>query len=343
MLFAILCLLLALVTLELGARGMERLAPPLDPSVPLPGPKGDCIPDCLPGLAAYPEHPGAPGIRMVYSANRDWWYAVPDNASMQANSLGFRGPELPAQRDPAELRIFTLGDSSVWGHGVADDQVFSSVAAAELSERLGRPVRAVIGAQPGHDVRQSYAVLESVGRKVRPDVLIIGNQWSDMFHGDSPDFFKGPGQQSPFALYRVLHRALGPFLKPRVISWINPHTGLGSPERGLDPRTTLTDYMAYLRRMVELGRLMGATPVFIALPAPIDLDPAGLPYYIREYRESMRFVAGELDVPLVDGPKAFREAGATNAMFYDQVHPSPSGHAILGHAVAELLADITPK
>lgn len=343
MLFAIVCLLLALVALEGGAQLLERASPPLAPSVPLPGPKGDCIPDCLPGLAAYPEHPGAPGIRMVYSANRDWSYAVPDNASMQANALGLRGPELPPQPEPDELRIFSVGDSSIWGHGVADAEVFTSVAARELSGRLSRPVRAVIGAQPGHDVRQSYAVLESVGRKVRPQVLVIGNQWSDMFHGDSPDFFDGPGQQSPLALYRMLHRALGPFLKPRVISWIEPNSGLGAPNAGLDPRTPLSEYMAYLRRIIELGRLMEAAPILIVLPAPIDLDPAGVPYYIREYREAMRFVGGELNVPVIDGPAAFVEAGATNAMFYDQVHPSVSGHAILGQATADAVAALLTR
>ena len=50
-----------------------------------------------------------------------------DGVPATTNSLGLRSPE-PTQQP--QLRILTLGDSSVFGHGVADDETFAAVLAA---------------------------------------------------------------------------------------------------------------------------------------------------------------------------------------------------------------------
>ncbi|MCB9760622.1 MAG: SGNH/GDSL hydrolase family protein [Alphaproteobacteria bacterium] len=340
--FAVLATLLALLALEAGARIVEWASPPLVASTPLPSPQGEaCIPDCLPGLAAYPEHPEGPGIRMVYAPGRDWWVAMPDDASMQFNRLGLRGPELPPKA-AGEWRFLTLGDSTVWGHGVADEDVFSSVAARALSARWGVEVRPVIGAQPGHDMAQSLNTLERLGRNIQPDLVLIANLWSDLFHQDSAAFAQPPGQAAPSALYRVLHRALGPLLEPRIVSWLDVERGVGTPGDGRAARTPLPRYIDGLRTLGEMSAEIGARPAFLVLPAPIDLDPAGPPGFVTAYREAMRMVAAELDAPLIEAPEAFRAAGATNAMFFDPVHPSKAGHRLLGEAVAEGLTPLDP-
>ena len=120
---------------------------PLQPPRPLPEPgAASCLPDCMPGIAQMPEQPqGLPrGIPMVPHGRRAW--ALPPNTEMvetnvavRVNSLALRGPELgPKQAN--EIRILTLGDSSVFGFGVPESDVFSSVAAAQLSDAWDRPV-----------------------------------------------------------------------------------------------------------------------------------------------------------------------------------------------------------
>ena len=42
----------------------------------------------------------------------------------------------------------------------------------------------------------------------------------------------------------------------------------------------------------------------------------------------MREVADSLDAPLVDSSTAFL-GGSVNALFYDDVHPTPKGHALI--------------
>ena len=104
---------------------------------------------------------------MVPHGRRAW--ALPPNTEMvetnvavRVNSLALRGPELRAKQ-PRELRMLTLGDSSVFGFGVAEEDVFSSVAAAKLSAALNRPVTPVIGATPGYTSVQALHTLQDVG------------------------------------------------------------------------------------------------------------------------------------------------------------------------------------
>ena len=72
---------------------------------------------------------------MVPHGRRAW--ALPPNTEMvetnvavRVNNMALRGPELPTKQAD-ELRILTLGDSSVFGFGVAESEVFSSVAATD--------------------------------------------------------------------------------------------------------------------------------------------------------------------------------------------------------------------
>jgi hypothetical protein len=278
---------------------------------------------------------------MVYDADRAWWYALPDSTSMAPNSLGLRGPELGPKQEN-EIRILSLGDSTIWGHGVKDADVFSIVAAAELSERWERPVRSIIGAQPGHDVEQSDRVLASRGRVIDPDWVLIGNQWSDMFYDESPAQIRAPGQTAPFALYRTSHRLLGRFLNTKKVGWLDPDRGVGMPREGAQPRTPLPAYRSGLTALVRRAQeQLGARVALVVLPAPIDWHAEGLPRFVAAYRDTLRSVAAEWNAPVVEGAEWFKAHGASNAHFYDPVHPSVEGHRLLADAVVATLSAIS--
>lgn len=95
---------------------------------------------CLPGAARLPRRdPRA--IVMVERAGTGWGFEpgsqlVHGNVSIFINSVGLRGPELPDAKAPVEQRLLSLGDSTVYGYGVRDEQVFGQVAAASLAGSL---------------------------------------------------------------------------------------------------------------------------------------------------------------------------------------------------------------
>jgi len=332
--------------LELGARGLEVALTPAERSLPLP--VAGCPEPCIEGTSATPRPPRSwqrGGVPMERSESPTAWHLRANTQLLQGgvvchtNSLGLRGGEV-ASKDDGRARLMTLGDSSIFGFGVEDDDVFSAIAAAELSVRWGRTVDTVVGATPGHSSSQSLTVLESLGSRLEPDVVVIGNMWSDLYQAEEHP--EDAPVRSPSALYRVTVDFLGPHLKPRTVGWLDADQSLGIPGPGRTARASLQEYRANLESMVAQTTALGAQPVLLMLPAPVDLDPAGVPDWIGDYRHVMRLVAHQKDAILVDGPAVFTENGATLADFFDQVHPAGTGHRILGEALAGALSDSAP-
>lgn len=292
------------------------------------------------------------GIPMVSDPLTGW--ALPANRAFSAdgtqirvNSLGLRGPEL-APRAPNEVRLLSLGDSTIFGDGVTEVEVFSTVAAQVLATRWGVPVSGVIGGVPGHDSSQSLARLSEKGAAIEPSWVLVGNLWSDVYKDNgqtrlTPAVEEMRGPLARLATYRILRSLLAPMLIQRKVGWIaSMETDVGGTGSGARARVLLKNYIDNLREIAAATYRLGARPLFIALPAPIDLDPAGPPSDVLEYRVAMKTVASETDAPFVDGPLWFREHEATIGFFDDQVHPNRYGHALLGLAVADAIATAAP-
>ena len=114
---------------------------------------------------------------------------------------------------------------------------------------------------------------------------------------------------------------------------------LGAAGVGRSARVGVDRYRETLDQIVAQARLLGAEPVVMILPAPIDLDEGEPPELISVYRGELSALAQRHELPLVDGPDFFLRNGATNADFYDQVHPSTSGHGLLGRALHGVLSN----
>src|SRR5690606_13437729 len=79
------------------------------------------------------------GVRLEPGASMQFQLRPNPAAAIHVNSRGFRGPDWPA---PADGEVIVVGDSQVFGLGVADDATFS----AALSQLLTAAGRAVINA-----------------------------------------------------------------------------------------------------------------------------------------------------------------------------------------------------
>lgn len=225
---------------------------------------------------------------------------------------------------------------------------FSSVAAEDLQKSKGVPVTPFIGGVPGYDSGQALQTLRRVGESLKPGWVVIGSLWSDVFRNDDARRFANQqALRGPFrslATWRILRWWLAPWLSSQKVKWVDSKVDIGTlDDEGHPPRTLLPQYLSHLRAMVSTARSLGAEPVFLVLPAPMDFDKVAPPETVMTYRAAMRSVAAEAQAPLLDGPALFLEK-ASPKDFLDQVHPSRSGHALLGHALATLLeAQPLPK
>jgi lysophospholipase L1-like esterase len=267
---------------------------------------------------------------------------------IRINSQGFRGPELAA-RQPRELRIMAIGDSTIFGYGVREDATMASVAAADLTAALSRPVLPIIAATPGYDTSQCLGTLLTKGTLVTPDVVVVASLWSDLspahfaptvdHRGEPPAFTLDDSSWAPLkrlAIYRVMDRFLGTELGTRKVGFLGDLAN--DAELGLHPpRITTEDFRTNLLAMHAAAERLGAVTLFISLPAPIDFSDTPLLKRIVDYRKVILEVAQETGSPFLDGPAEFKRRGGRLSYFLDQVHPAAEGHRLLGDAISDLL------
>jgi hypothetical protein len=93
------------------------------------------------------------------------------------DSLGLRDAEVSRAKPPGTYRILGLGDSFAFGHGVAADSCFLSVAERRLDERsraAGGPRVEVLNSGVGKwSTTQEYLYLLREGFSFQPDVVVL--------------------------------------------------------------------------------------------------------------------------------------------------------------------------
>lgn len=109
------------------------------------------------------------------------WRMVPGDAHytyhhpVRVNALGLRGPEVSAEKPAGERRVLALGDSMVYGQGVAEEDTVPAQLEAMLNERAadGETWRVVNAGHRAYATHQELALLEELGARIAPDVVVL--------------------------------------------------------------------------------------------------------------------------------------------------------------------------
>jgi lysophospholipase L1-like esterase len=270
------------------------------------------------------------------------WAMAPGTYQMRGttaaiNSYKLRGPQWSPDKPNGTRRILALGDSSIFGWEVKDDEVFTAV----LDKELGPKVQAINGAMPGYSTEQSLLVLKTKGLMFKPDLVIISNMWSDCMistFADKPLLARYKARESSFR--RRLHKAAWSSALLQLVGQTVSRT-LGS-EPALQPRSSFTgpsqmwrvplaDYEQNIDTMVRLSRERGAQVLFLALVGRYFSAPGSGPAI---YRKALIRAAHRAKAPLVDVSTLFQLSGKSKEeLFFDGLHPSASGHKIIAQGI----------
>ncbi|GDX83592.1 hypothetical protein LBMAG42_54030 [Deltaproteobacteria bacterium] len=261
---------------------------------------------------------------------------------VHVNATGFRDRERGPKSRP---RVVALGDSSVYGFGNDDGDVFTSRLEAQL------PADFINAAVPGYSSFQALNALRGRVLALEPDVLLVATLWSDNNFDSFVDkdllaSYAG-WEETPLARLRAVLSASALF---RALDWelrVKPAgaraRSVGWQVGGTDARTgtrrvAIADYAANLESFCHIMAARGGGVVFVLLAnredlSPVSADPAWAPY-----RDVMRGAATRCQSPLVDVPAAYRASGkSADALFLDLMHPTARGHSVLAEAVAATL------
>jgi lysophospholipase L1-like esterase len=215
-------------------------------------------------------------------------------ARSQTNSLGLRSPEIPLAKPPGVLRVLSIGDSTVLGFGVEQDETFSALLGPQLSAALDRPVEVINAGVAGYSSEQARLYLEHRGLAFDPDIVIFETNYNDRRavppggSADSLEAFEALYRQ--VTAFELLEQSMLVRVARRLgREWdpADPLVRSGSHsfhEIAVDspPRVSLERYEANLRTIVALCRDVGATVVFVGLP-----DNPRFARIVRQARRAM--------------------------------------------------------
>ncbi len=254
------------------------------------------------------------------------------------NSYGLRGPEWSRDKPSGVRRIMAVGDSSVYGFGVQDDEVFT----ARIDQALGDAVQVINAAVPGYSTYQAINLLQIRGLSLQPDLLLVGCIWSD----NNFDSFVDRDLLAAYSSFRNRHaraahdllrrsslytildyklRVLRTFPEERRVGWM-----VGRGEKTGERRVPIREYARNLESIVELAHGAGAEVAFMVLPNREDVltvNASGAAW--DPYRDVMRDTAKRHGAPVLELPALFVEAGVeADALFLDEMHPTAQGHQL---------------
>ncbi len=361
----LLSLLISALVVALAEGALRLVGPPPEARSLALGPKPGAwsVPDPLFGWRL------RPGARMDEDPVRRAWEArwgLPHGeAELPINSIGMRDVEVELPKPDDELRYLCMGDSSVFGSGVPRRDTFAERLEARLNEGGATPrVQVLNGGVPAWTTYQSILQL----RAVLPyglDGAVVYNMLSDlmMLEAGTPDYIYFPVAER-LQLARGLTRLF-------LYRWLDHLVGLHRPPprpAAATRRVPLPYYRQNLRRIVQIARDHDLDLVFVIPPVAGDLDHPPRDDYVPDdqgeaqvlsaalieaeardssqhtqdlYRMAMAVEAFRAGIPLVDGPRVFREAWlahpdrytGAHGLFVDSLHPSSEGHALLAEAI----------
>lgn len=259
------------------------------------------------------------------------------------NDQGFRGP-VPEVPKPADTRrMLLVGDSTFFGHGVDDGETLADHI-PKLFSRYGVEVEVVNFGVPGYSTYQTAIQLEEQGWALEPDVLLMGNLWSD---NDFSVFADADlletrrafdqtwwGRSSLLRLLAAGTDRLQGGSGARIVTWT---TSSEWPEEGVR-RVPLQQYARNLDGIISEARDRGVATVLIQ-PCNrhlIDYPDSYAPW--TPYFKAQRGVAKHHGLPLVSACDAMDAVkGTSDEMFMDAMHFSERGNRVVGEAVAKAL------
>ena len=274
---------------------------------------------------------------------------------MRINGDGFRGPEIDGAHRAA--RILTIGDSCTFG--TAEASSYPRVAEATLRQR-GVAVEVVNAGVEGYTTADVLVELDRL-KALRPQIATVYLGWNGFFNQEQ---VFGQPTLAALRLVRGVARAIPALFRSRRDAALAAYQRPKHPDAHARELAALDDFVPAffpdLRQIVREMQSAGSRVVLVTLaglyelerePTPHMLEIGHLPPYTdnpyvlaklaSRLNDLLRDLAHAQSIDLIDVDMWSRATLVPREQyFFDSVHLTDEGQAMLGHYVADRLAPL---
>ena len=238
---------------------------------------------------------------------------------LTTNSHGFRDHEYALEKPAGTFRIAVLGDSIVWGHGLALEDSFPKQLERILNEILPGRFEVLNFAVSGYSTLQEVELFRVKASRFDPDLVVVGYCIND-YHDASVE-----GRVFRQLYYDILHKSyLASAAKSRLLHVL-----------GIEPREFKDRFNS--REQFELlhSYAGGGTQVIVIFPALMSFQR----HPMRKVHDFVKETVKGLDYEVVDliGPFSAHRAEDLIQKPRDFTHPNALGTRIAAEATVEAL------
>jgi hypothetical protein len=266
--------------------------------------------------------------------------------TVTVNAIGARGPGISFKKAANSRRVLVLGDGVAFGEGIHRSHSFALDAISSLGgDRVG--VEPIVLAVPDYSIVQTRNLMGMRGWDLAPDLLIFSGPGIEMSVGPYVD----SEVVSAFGGTVSARRTLGSWALTRVLDHlIRVQHGSATDQRKAvfvdgkntntlgRPRVGTNEFASHLDALALDAHAAGVELIFVMLPLPTDLHDQHKINRAQIYRTAMVDTAHRYGIPLVDGPKVFKEsARKPEILFQGDRLLTSRGHRLLGYALSKAL------
>ncbi len=316
--FSLFILFIALITLEVGSRLIDRT-------------QGN-------QLDVYKRFSDNPKLGYELVPNYKRINEKKNREALVINSLGYRGAEFSPEKAPNTTRILCMGDSCTF-EGIPETAPYPRQLEELLNQDRGQKVFEVINAGvEGYDSNKALERLK-LSLKYKPDIVTIYIGWNDLYNNDPEKIIN---QEKPTIIAKISnllqYSRFASKLRSLIFLKLRPKLKTTEPLNSAKYQDFVPSwYVNNVKEMISLVKSSNAKPILVTLPSIFHnkisaeaLAKAQMPYFtnssadmillIEKYNKIIKEIAKETNIPLIDLAAKFDQLPNKEELFSDAIH-----------------------
>ena len=270
-------------------------------------------------------------------------YELVPGQTCRVNALGFMDKEREFVKPPNTFRIVLIGDSVAQGQGVPRQSRFSNLVETRLNTQYPSRSHEVINlAISGYSTSQELVVLESIGMRFQPDLILWSYVLNDPAH---PVFHDANGE-----LGRYFHRPAWRGRHYIEKTWFKAREKTLKGTCGSEFHLLL--HCAYRDQVIEeigsLGEISASTgvPVVFLIHPLLEQNSSFANYPFQLLHDDLRQIASAAGLQVIDLVEAVQGeppeslSVSTSGGRHDPWHPNETGHRLFAEHLLRKLPDM---